>query len=307
MRNIIRILLVSSSIVSVAFDNDQAHSRGERTCVPKHFAPGRISDTGHEVFRGVFSPDNSRFLFFRSLEGQENYGIFESTLLDTHVWSEPIRLILGIESSDFYPSYSIDGSQLVFSSYRGITPGEPRAENANFWISNLTEEGWSAPTLVQELSKPDQYDNRAHFLDDGTIRFSSTSSDWSETHEYVATMNGNSFSDPTLDSDRERFRDWAKSQPGLHLWTSDLSPDGGLAVLEVSRVNEEGRPGPADLWIAHKTGNGWSTPEPTNVQINTDDGNENFPTFTADGTKMTFVRDFKSFYRVSVSCLFDRD
>ena len=302
MKHSLPALLLSTLIVSTDIDTVQATPGNANTCVPVHFAPGRISVTGHEVFRGVFSSDRSRFLFFRSLEGQENYGIFESILSDAQEWTEPARLVLGKESSDFYPSLSLNGMQMVFSSYRASGPGGTRAANANFWVSDLLENGWSEPKLIKELSTPDQYDNRAHFLNDGTIRFSSISADWAETHEYVAKTGPEGFSAPSLDGDREGFRDWIKERPGLHLWTSDLSPDGQLAVLEVSKRRENGRPGPADLWIAQKTDSGWSVPKPVGAQVNTKNSNENFPTFTSDSGTMTFVRDFKSFYQIPVSC-----
>lgn len=281
--------------------------KGENTdishCTPQELAPGVISSTGHEVFRGVFAPSNSQFTFFRSMPGQENYGIFFSQKSGTG-WQTPERLILGSPQSDFYPAYSLDGRSLVFSSYRPTGPNEVRAQNANLWRSRKTQVGWSTPELLTSISVPEQYDNRAHFLTDNTLRFSSTSADWSESLEYVANIaDDGAVTPPQPDQDRNQFRTWAQDQPDIQLWTSDLAPDGNLAIIEISEVSTEGRPGPADLWYSAKQGKLWTEPRPIGGSVNTDKGNENFPTFTSDGKTMTFVRDFRSFYTMPASCI----
>ncbi len=294
------------ALVAVSADLGET-GKGENAdvahCTPQELAPGVISSTGHEVFRGVFAPLNSQFTFFRSMPGQENYGIFVSHKSSTG-WQMPERLILGSPQSDFYPAYSLDGRSLVFSSYRPTEPNDARAQNANLWRSWKNQTGWDTPELLANVSVPEQYDNRAHFLTDNTLRFSSTSADWSKSLEYVANIaDDGAVTSPQPDQDRNQFRTWAQDQPDIHLWTSDLTPGGNLAIIEISKVSKQGRPGPADLWYSTKQGTRWTEPSPISGSVNTDQGNENFPTFTSDGKTMTFVRDFRSFYTVPMNCI----
>src|SRR5206468_4873892 len=70
------------------------------------------------VFRGTFSPDGKRLLYFRrTAPTGEQYEIVESRAT-ARGWSLPRRVDLGTASSDLYPSISADGRHLVFVSYR---------------------------------------------------------------------------------------------------------------------------------------------------------------------------------------------
>lgn len=299
--NIIAMLL-SMELLSLASDQATV-SPTSKDCAAEIFAGGIVSDTGHEIFRGVFAPENDEFYFFRSLQGAENYGIFSSSKIGGSSWTTPERLTLGENHSDFYPALSPDGQVMVFSSYRPAPNDPSEKTNANFWKTQRTGDGWGEPEFLDVISSLPQYDNRAHFLNDGTIRFSSTSADWTETHEYVSQLSAEEYMPPALDSDREQFREWAHAQPELFVWTSDLSPDGLLAIIEVSTRNEDGRPGPSDLWYSRKLNNQWTAPKPIASGANTVEGNENFPTFSPDGKTMVFVRDFESFYTLPTSCV----
>lgn len=298
------IALLAFVSASAGYGSTDAKSSTDNSqCAPQELAPGVISSTGDEVFRGVFNPEQTEFAFFRSLQGQENYGIYVSRK-KSQVWQKPERVTFGSESSDFYPAFSPDGQSMVFSSYRPIEPDSSRSENANLWQSSKTLHGWSAPELLAGISTPEQYDNRVHFLDDATLRFSSTSADWSESFEYVAQIaNDGSIRQSQPDPIRNQFRTWSKNHDNIHVWTSDLSPDGNLAVIEVSETAQDGRPGPADLWFSKKTRDTWSEPKRMLQTINTESEDENFPTFTSDGKTMTFVRGFRAFYSIAVSCV----
>ncbi|MBO6505732.1 MAG: PD40 domain-containing protein [Kordiimonadaceae bacterium] len=299
--NIVVITFVS---VSAGFGSTDAKTNsGDEQCMPLELAPGVISSTGDEVFRGVYNPEQTEFAFFRSMPGQENYGIFVSHKKDLD-WQKPNRVTFGSVHSDFYPAFSPDGRAMVFSSYRPIEPTSTRSANANLWQSSKTPNGWSMPKYLANISTPDQYDNRVHFLDDATLRFSSTSADWSESMEYVAQIaDDGSFHQPNIDAARNQFRVWAARHNNIHLWNSDLTPDGNLAVIEVSETSQDGRPGPADLWFSKKSGEVWSEPKPILPSVNTEGEDENFPTFTSDGKTMTFVRGFRAFYSIAVSCV----
>lgn len=268
---------------------------------PVVLGPETISNTGDEVFRGVFSPNNTEFYFFRSLGPNESYGIFKSTRSSSGNWKEAERVIIGADHSDLYPAISPDGNELIFVSYRPVSGDASDNSSANIWTSRLTNGIWEKPTLLDTLSNPLNYDNRPLFRSNGDIGFSSTSPDWRTTIEYIATRNGNRFEPPRIEEAREQFRVWAANEPSHFVWTSDLSPDGKTAIIEVSDMLANGRPGPADLWISRKKRHEWTVPARLNDAINTD-ATENFPTFSADGDILVFVRDFKSFHTVNLTC-----
>lgn len=269
---------------------------------PAILGSGTVSNTGHEVFRGVFSPNELEFFFFRSLGPNENYGIFRSKKSNSGDWNEAERVIIGANHSDLYPTLSPNGDEMVFVSYRPVSSDTQEKPSANIWSSRFENGMWNKPMLLNTLSNFLNYDNRPLFRSNGDIGFSSTSPDWSTTHEYIAERRGSDYEAPRLEAAREQFREWAASEPSRFVWTSDLSPDGSTAVIEVSQVLANGRPGPSDLWISNKDQTGWSEPTPLNSAINTEDGTENFPTFSADGKTLVFVRDFKSFYTVRLTC-----
>src|SRR5215213_11972867 len=100
------LLLIASATVGSAQTADRATV----------LAPATIS-VGN-VYRGTFSPDGKRLLYFRRTSATgERYEIVESRA-SARGWSAPQRVDLGASTSDLYPSLSPDGRYLVFVSYR---------------------------------------------------------------------------------------------------------------------------------------------------------------------------------------------
>ncbi len=263
---------------------------GTRPFIPEVLAQG----TG-EVFRGTFSPSGTEFYFFRKVTpGEGDYRVFRTTY-ESDAWGSPEMLPLGDgAASTMYPVVSPDEQLLVMTSYRDIGDG---FESANLWASTRQGGDWDDPKPLLGVSTPENYDASPWFGPSGDLRFTSTSPDWSTTW-YRKSV-----------STQVPFEAWeedplwpalAAGLVGHHLWSGILHPTGTLAVAEVSVRNADGTLGPSDLWVARADGDDWGSLHPLSSEINTE-GNENFPTFTPDGTSLVFVRDFAAFFLVDVT------
>lgn len=264
---------------------------------PQVFAPETIS-VGN-VFRGTFTPDGQRFYFFKKVtEGEEDYRIFRSRLINNH-WTEPEPVVLGGDFSDLYPTISPDGRRMVFSSYRPA-PGDTAAQpNANLWYVEQEGDDWGAPVYLAKLSTPAHYDAKPFFGPAGALYFESTTPDWRTTRSLVTHWDGQAYRPPEPIEAIEHWRTW---RPDLHVWGGVPGPDGTFFVLDVSaRDPETGRAGPSDQWVSLRRPDGsWDEPVPLGGGLNSD-GYDNFTFFSPDGEVLFFVRDFDRFYYVPLA------
>ncbi|MEM7417482.1 MAG: hypothetical protein AAF389_18475 [Gemmatimonadota bacterium] len=262
---------------------------GDAVIEPRPFLPDVTEALAGEVFRGTFSPDGSDFYFFSKVGEGEDYRVFvASTEGDS---STATLLPLGdANASSMYPAVSPDGNQLVFSSSRG-------GDNAGLWMAERSDAGWGEPRPIG-ASLSGHYNASSWFHPDGSLRFASTTPDWSETHFYRAEFADGDFAAAELDTT------WAEFDvgEGYHLWSGLLHPGGELAILEVSARLEDGRLSPSDLWISRRVEGVWSVAAPLGGGVNTE-GTENFPTFSPDGVTLVYVRDFEHFLELPVEAL----
>ena len=88
-------------------------------------------------------------------------------------WSAPARpLFASSTSADIYPSFSVDGKQLFFSSKRPLPPGYPPLRDWGIWVVEKRNTGWGEPSpLDTTVSSGREY---AHSISrNETIYFSS--------------------------------------------------------------------------------------------------------------------------------------
>jgi hypothetical protein len=260
------------------------------------FAPGVIS-TGN-VFRGTFDHDGRTFYFFKKVgpENSEDYRIFRSRLVgDT--WTTPERVSLGGEFSDLYPSISLDGRRMVFSSYRPAPGDTSKKPNAHLWYVDRVGDGWGPPVFMREASLLGWYHSQPTIGRDGSVAVGRTSPDWSRSERVVSRWNGSAFGVPVVDDPAARWKSW---RPDLHVWNGVPSPDGSFMILEISRVDTATRRrAPGDLWVSVSRNGTWAEPRRLGPGVNSDQ-TENFVFFSPDGRVMYFVREFAAFYRVGV-------
>jgi hypothetical protein len=274
-----------------------AASAQEATMGATVFAPGTISIEGGNVYRGAFTPDGREFWFFRKVtEGEEDYRIFVSRLSDDGSWGAPERVLLAGEYSELYPSISPDGGRMVFTSYRSVPGDTTDHPNANLWYVDRNPDGsWGTPVFMSAASTLANYDNNPRFRPDGAVEFGSTTPDWSRNDRFVTRWDGTRYGPPEPDPMPDA---WARWRDDVTISNATLSPDGTLAVLDVREQDDEGRPGPSDLWFSRLVEGGWSEPERLAAGVNTPGDFENFAVFSPDGGTLHFVRGFHLYWRV---------
>ncbi len=284
---------VALAVVGTCLAAPAEAQRGE----PEPFLPGIVTVEGENVYRGTFDRGGDRFWFFRKLgEGREQYRIWV-TERGADGWRPPRRVDLGGDHSDLYPTVSPDGRALVFSSYRPIPGGGP--PQANLWWAPLGSDGTpGAPRYLGELSDPAAYDAGPVFDPDGTLRW--TSEVWGpearRTHRR-ARWTGSGFGPAEADPTPEA---WRARLPDHLIWRVVTAPDGRWAAVEASALGSDGRPGPSDLWLSRRVGDGWGDLIDPGALVNTPDAYENFAGFTPDSHGLLFVRDFATYLRLSL-------
>lgn len=271
----------------------------EKKTAPQIFAPETIS-VGN-VYRGSFSPDGKTFYFFKNVtQGQEDYRIFASKLAGGK-WTEPVRLNLGGDYSDLYPSISKDGKRMIFASYRPA-PGETSAKpNAYLWYVDKKGENWGTPVFMTVVNKLGYYHSWAEIAPDGKIYFRQTSPDWKVNQTFVSSWNGKEYTSPILFEPVERWKKWRED---VRIVGGSLSPDGKVLFLDVAVRNPQTGKGASDIWVSLKKGNDWTEPKPLGKEINAD-GFETFHFFSPNGKELYFVRDFNTFYKINLKTAID--
>ena len=251
------------------------------------------------VFRGTFAPDGRTFLFFRKVAQNprdEDYRIFESRLVDGG-WTRPIRVSLGGEFSDLYPTITPDGRRMIFASYRPAPGDTASHRNAHLWYADRQGDGWATPVFMGKPNFLGHYNHAPIALADGSVFFAATTPDWRTQRTYLTRWNGREYSTAEPYELADRWKNWRSD---VAIWSARPSPDGSFALIEVSQLNAEQRRLPADLYVSFKRGADWSDPQPLQGGVNSG-ATENFAMVSPDMKQLVFVRDFSGFYRADLA------
>ena len=253
------------------------------------------------VFRGTFAPDGRTFFFFRQVGPNEDFRIFESRLVDGR-WSRPIRVSLGGEFSDLYPTITPDGRRMIFASYRPAPGDTTSHKNAHLWYADRQGDTWTTPVFMGKASFLGHYNHAPIALADGSVFFAATTPDWRTQRTYLTRWNGREYSTPEPYELADRWKGWRSD---VAIWSARPSPDGSFALIEVSQLNAEQKRLPADLYVSFKRGADWSDPQPLCGGVNSG-ATENFAMVSPDMKQLVFVRDFSGFYRADLSKVLPR-
>ena len=253
------------------------------------------ADSGR-MFRGTLSADGRTLYYFKKVTpNREDYRIYVTTLVRGK-WTAPRQLTLGgQQDSELYPTLSPDGNRLVFSSYRRTPADTFTYQNAHLWYVDRRGDGWGPPVFMAEASTIGHYHSGPMFEADGTVRFNRTTPDWRSMTSLITRWDGTRYGPAEPDRSLDP---WRRIRSDLHVWHAKLAPGGRAALLEVARRDPAtGRPGPSELWVAIRTGDTWGNPRPLGAGVNTP-VNEQFASFTADGCRLIFTRNYSTLHEV---------
>lgn len=113
---------------------------------PTIFSPGVVSGAADDG-SPTFTPEEDLLLFSRSAPGW-------TVILESHPegagWSAPAITPFSGRWSDLQPAFSVDGSYLVFSSWRPVDggPADKAAPASHLWRVRHSYAGWGHPELL---------------------------------------------------------------------------------------------------------------------------------------------------------------
>jgi hypothetical protein len=255
---------------------------------PQLFAPGVISTPFEDEAGITFSPDAREAYFTRGGGGRgaPPRGIYVSRF-EQDEW-RPAEPASFSEAGDEAPFLTADGGALLFSSRRPVPGWGFMGADANLWMVERVEGGWSRPVpLPGEVNKPRVDEGRGApsrsesgpvLLADGTLLYwTNQDSEWGNDL-YAARRSGAAFVDPSP----------------LHINSAGseshaaLSPDGRWLVFQAFRdidaIGEE------DLYLSERTAYGWGPPRLLPEPLNSP-GSDGYPSFSPDGRWFLFASE----------------
>ena len=238
-------------------------------------APGVIS-SDEEEYRISFTPDGETAYFARGrafFPQSREATIMESHLVDDE-WSEPAVASFSGTYPDIDPWVSPDGASIYFSSIRPVE-GQDRSD-AEVWRVDRQDDGWSEPVHLPTIgSEGDELG--ASIGPDGVLWLASDRPGGAGGWDlYTAEPAGDGFAAPEPATD---FNSAAWE------FNPALSPDGETLVF--TSINRPGGSGLGDLFLATRSGDGWSADEPAPINTPAD---EYHGSFSPDGRTVYFVR-----------------
>jgi Tol biopolymer transport system component len=240
------------------------------------FANGIISTDSIEHSSPAFSPDGKLVLWTRIYSGKPAF-IVEMKRTGQG-WTKPAApSFANSKFDDFYPSFSVDGKKLFFSSRRPLPQGYPQNQDMWIWEVERNDNGWGTPRpLDSTIMKGFEY---AHSVSKkGTIFFSSRRPGARDFDIFFARLNNDKFLQPEILNDSINT---AGYEDGPF-----IAPDESYLIFESQRP--ESIDGSIDLYVCFKQKNGsWTAPKNMGPQINTK-YSERFAKVSPDGKYLFF-------------------
>lgn len=247
--------------------------------VAEIFAPGIVTTDAYEHSSPAFSPDGSVVLW--AVIDRGGY-LLESTYVNG-AWTKPARPSFADTIHNYvYPSFSIDGQKLFFSSDRKVPAGYRQGSGNRIWEVARTVNGWGTPLPFDTTASQSQ--DYAHSMSkNGTLYFSSGIREGTNWNIRKSEKVNGMYTKPELLPYNINSRDY---EDGPY-----ISPDESFLIFESQRP--EGTEGNLSLFISFKNKEGdWGMPVNMGPKINSGKG-ERFARLSPDG-KYLFFGSFRN-------------
>ena len=244
--------------------------------VAELFSPGFISTNAMEHSAPAFSPDGSVVLW--TVVDSNYHGYLLESRFENGKWSEPQRPSFADSiADDYYPSFSIDGKKLYFSSRRKLPAGYPEPGDMRIWEVERTQTGWGKPMPFDTtVSKGQDY---AHSITEtGVLYYSSSLGGGTNWNLRRSDRIGNGYSKPVLLPFNINSVNYEEGP--------FIAPDESFLIFESQRP--EGIDGSLDLYISFRNkDDSWNLPVNMGPKINSASA-ERFARISPDGKYLFF-------------------
>lgn len=243
------------------------------------FAPGIISSPLYEHSAPAFAPDGSRVVW----AVYDGRGYLLESVYKNGEWSKPAKpSFIDTLQGYVYPTFSIDGKKLYFSSDMPAVTGGPRSNGNRIWEVPFNDNAWGKPVPLDTMTFPGNHYANA-VTADGTIYFSAGTTGSTHWNLYRSSKTNGKYSKPELLPYNINSKDY---EDGAY-----IAPDESFLIFESQRP--EGTDGNLSLFISFKNKNGgWSLPVNMGPRINSGKG-ERFARLSPDG-KYLFFGSFRN-------------
>ncbi|HLA69229.1 MAG TPA: hypothetical protein VJN65_05965 [Bacteroidota bacterium] len=221
------------------------------------FAPGIISTSDHEHSSPAFSPDGNEVYWsvrIRDIIGREVIRFMQKV---NGQWTSPrIASFSDTTSGDLYPTFSLDGKRIYFTSDRPRARNE-EPKNRNVWLAGRKGNEWLEPKAIGF----DSLDTYGFSLtNDETLYSMAQRSDKTGSYDIYRSRSENGrYTRP------QKLRDSINTE---HYEDCPyVAPDESFLIFE---SNRPGGFGSTDLYISfHTTDGSWTAPRNMGSVVNT--------------------------------------
>jgi hypothetical protein len=212
---------------------------------PAIFSPGVVSGAADDG-SPTFTPEEDLLLFSRSAPGW-------TVILESHPeaggWSEPAIAPFSGRWSDLQPAFSVDGSYLVFSSWRpvdGEPAGKAAAPASHLWRVSHSYTGWGHPELLPGTANLSPRVFKPTLAANGDLYFMALVAD-AKFRLYCARNTGGALAP----AEPLAFSDGTTGDVD-----PEVAPDGSFLVFS-SNGRRAGDPDHEHLYVTFRTAAGW--------------------------------------------------
>ena len=206
---------------------------------------------GRSMFVALFPSQVAKVENRAAPAGSPEVALYESRR-EGERWSVPQLLPFAGQWTDYEASLSPDGQWMLFNSSRP-TPDGAAVKKNNLWLTRRTSQGWSTPTYLAAINRPDTEESYAAIGPDGLVIFlSEGAADEHGTNFnlYQTRISGDRASAPTP------FAPAATAAGEGDPW---LARDGSYLIFtRWDRAREWGAG--VDLYITFRNAGGWTSP-----------------------------------------------
>ena len=240
---------------------------------PELFAPGFIN-RGLYTRDVTINPEGDEF-YFTVTFGNFTYSAIMFTRLVDGQWTEPeIAPFVDLDYLNIEPFISPDGKKLFFLSNRPLPDDPENKKNADIWVVDRTEDGWSEPYNLGAPVNTEEDEFFPAVTEDGTIYFSRSPRMRRPTHLYRSRLVEGVYQEP------EKLPDIV--QVGNSRFNSFIAPDESYMIF--CSHGHDNSIGSTDYFISFRNDDDeWTVPLNLGKRINTTDGTEYSPYVSPDG------------------------